>query len=177
MRQFAARYTVPWNRAGSTNVSNSSNGWPKRAGQSPHQMRRAHSPSTRDPRLRWRRPAQEQQPGVVRDQMKPSILGAEVPAHPGVTRPALQRRAENTASATPHTVPGAPIPHRLPDLGQGAQIMMRLHQGTEPSFLFRTDTTDNHVGQIHPVGLRAPPVHADHVIKQRPPQRVDPTYG
>ena len=34
--------------------------------------------------------------------------------------------------------------------------MMRLHQGTEPSFLFRTDTIDNHVGQIHPSASEHP---------------------
>ena len=88
--------------------------------------------------------------------MKPSILGAEVPAHPGVTRPALQRRGRKHCQRKPHTVQVRHIPHRLPDLGQGAQIMMRLHQGTEPSFLFRTDTIDNHVGQIHPSASEHP---------------------
>ena len=34
--------------------------------------------------------------------------------------------------------------------------MMRLHQGTEPSFLFRNDTIDNHVGQIHPSASEHP---------------------
>ena len=42
------------------------------------------------------------------------------------------------------------LPWRLSDLGQGAKIMMRLHQGTEPGLLFRNDNIDNHFGQIHP---------------------------
>ena len=93
---------------------------------------------------------QKQQPGVVGDQMKPSILGAEVPAHPGVARPALQRRGRKHRQGEPRPVEMRHIPQRLSDLGQGAKIMMRLHQGTEPGLLFRNDNIDNHFGQIHP---------------------------
>ena len=53
--QFAAGYTVPRKRAGSTKVSSSSSGWPKRAGQSAAR-RRPHSASTREPRFGTRRP-------------------------------------------------------------------------------------------------------------------------
>ena len=98
------------------------------------------------PEIVMPRPRQEQQPGVVRDQMKAPILAAEVPADPGVARPALQRCGRKHRQREPRPVEVRHIPQRLADLGQRAKIMMRLHQLPEPSLLLRLDKIDNHFG-------------------------------
>ena len=41
------------------------------------------------------------------------------------------------------------VPQRVPDLGQRPEIMVRLHQLLEPSFLLRADNIDDDFGQNH----------------------------
>ena len=71
---------------------------------------------------------QDQKAAVVGDQMQPVVLHPEVPADPGVPRPALQGGRGKADQRHPLAPPARHVPLRLADLGQGAQIMMRLHQ-------------------------------------------------
>ena len=94
-------------------------------------------------------PRQDQQPGVVRHQMKASVLGAEVPPDPAVACPTLQRRGREHRQGEPHTVTMRDVPQRLSDLGQRPEIMVRLHQLLEPSFLLGADDIDDDFRQSH----------------------------
>ena len=101
------------------------------------------------PRIAPARPRQDQQPGVVRHQMKASILGAEVPPDPAVACPTLQRRGREHRQGEPRTVTMRDVAQRVPDLGQRPEIMVRLHPLLEPSFLLRADNIDDDFGQSH----------------------------
>ncbi len=51
--------------------------------------------------VRRTRARQDQEPAVVRDQVQPVVLGAEVPADPAVARAALQRRRREAPAHSP----------------------------------------------------------------------------
>ena len=78
-----------------------------------------------------------------------SILGAEVPPDPAVACPTLQLRGREHRQGEPRTVTMRDVPQRVPDLGQRTEIMVRLHQLLEPSFLLRADNIDDDFGQSH----------------------------
>ena len=84
---------------------------PNRAGQS-RTMRRAHRPSPREPRLRWRGPGNTDILSVVRHQMKASTLDAEVPPDPAVACPTLQRSGREHRQGEPRTAPMRDVPNR-----------------------------------------------------------------
>ena len=107
--------------------------------QQQQRMAETHWPITHDParaqpqhprpEIGTAPPRQKQQPGVVGDQMKPSILGAEVgsPSPPRRRAPgtSTQYRGRKHRQGEPRPVEMRHIPQRLSDLGQGAQIRRR----------------------------------------------------
>ena len=120
-----------------------------RTGRASHARCAARTAQHPRPQIAPARPRQDQQPGVVRHQMKASILGAEVPPDPAVACPTLQRRGREHRQGEPRTVTMRDVPQRVPDLGQRPEIMVRLHQLLEPSFLLRADNIDDDFGQSH----------------------------
>ncbi len=96
------------------------------------------------------RARQDQEPAVVRDQVQPVVLGAEVPADPAVPRAALQRRRREAEQRQPLAAPMRDVPQRLADLGQRAQEVVRRHQAPVANLLFPgRRRLDGHLAQLH----------------------------
>ena len=92
---------------------------------------------------------QDQKAAVVGQQMQPAVAHPKVPADPRVARPALQRRRGKADQRHPLAPPARRVPQRLADLGQSAQIMMRLHQAPVAPLVERRNRLDDHLAHIH----------------------------
>ena len=92
---------------------------------------------------------QEQEPGVVGEQMQPVKLHRVVPANPAVARRALQRRCREHHQRQPLAAMMSDIAHRLADSGQRTEVVVRLHQLPKPSLLVRCDDVDPNLRESH----------------------------
>ena len=107
--------------------------------------------------VRRARVRQDQEPAVVRDQVKPVVLGAEVPADPAVARAALQRRRREARQCQPLAAPMRDVPQRLADLRQRAQKVVRRHQLPIAALVPGRHRLDRHLAQFHaPDSVRQP---------------------
>ncbi len=98
--------------------------------------------------VRRPRPRQDQEAAVVRDQMQPAVLDAEVPADPAVPRPALERRRREAEQRQPLAAPVRRVPQRLADLRQRPQEVVRRHQLPVASLVTRRHRLDLDLAQI-----------------------------
>ena len=99
--------------------------------------------------VRHARARQDQEPAVVRDQVQPVVLGAEVPADPAVARAALQRRRREAEQRQPLAAPMRDVPQRLADLRQRAQEVVRRHQLPVAPLVPGRHRLDRHLAQFH----------------------------
>ena len=92
---------------------------------------------------------QEQEPGVVGEQMQPVKLHRVVPANPAVARRALQRRCREHHQRQPLAAMMSDIAHRLADSGQRTEVVVCVHQLPKPSLLVRRDNVDPNFRESH----------------------------
>ena len=92
---------------------------------------------------------QEQEPGVVGEQMQPVKLHTVVPANPAVARRALQRRCREHHQRQPLAAMMSDIAHRLAHPRQRTEVVVRVHQLPKPSLLVRRDNVDPNFRENH----------------------------
>ena len=81
------------------------------------------------------RRGQEQEPGVVGEQMQPVKLHRVVPANSAVARRALQRRCREHHQRQPLAAMMSDIAHRLAYPRQRTEVVVRVHQLPKSSLL------------------------------------------
>ena len=87
-----------------------------------------------------------QETRVGRDQMKPVVLDAEIPADPAIPCATFERRRGKAQQRHGLRTPPCPIPDRLTDLWQSPKIMMSLHQAPERRFVVRRNRLHDDLG-------------------------------
>ena len=88
--------------------------------------------------------------GVRADQVQAVVLDSEIPTDPAVTRGTFQgRRREAQQRDAVAPPPRRVSVHRLTDLRQRAEVVMRLHQALECRFLVRRHGRDDHFHDVH----------------------------
>ena len=92
---------------------------------------------------------QDQEPGVVGDQVQPVKLDAEAPADPPVARAALQCRCREHRERQPLAAVMGDIAQCLADPRQRTEVVVRLHQGPKPGLVFRRHKVDGHLRKNH----------------------------
>ena len=121
-------------------------------------MAEAHRPITHETARAQRQHAraevarsagQEQEPGVVGEQMQPVKLHTVVPANPAVARRALQRRCREHHQRQPLAAMMSDIAHRLAHPRQRTEVVVRVHQLPKPSLLVRRDNVDPYFRESH----------------------------
>ena len=104
---------------------------------------------------------ENQEPGVVGDQVQPGELHAVVPADPPVARPALQRRRREHRQRQPPPSMMSDITHRLAHPRHRAEVVVRPHQIPEADLIVRRHDVDAHLGKNHH-GFPAPTIASRH---------------
>ena len=95
------------------------------------------------------RAGQEQEAGVVGEQMQPVELHGEAPANPPVARGALQRRRREHHQRQPLAAMMGDVAQCLADSRQRTEVVVRLHQGPKPGLVMRRHQVDDYLRQSH----------------------------
>ncbi len=95
---------------------------------------------------------ENQEPGVVRNQIQPVVLLVRFPSNPPVPRGTLERPILPGGQSQPHAPEQGHIPQPTPRETPEPEIMMRVHQPVEAWPFRRVDQTDRDIGQREALG-------------------------
>ena len=99
--------------------------------------------------VRRARPRQHQEAAVVGEQVLAVVLDAEVPADPAVAGGALQRRRREAGQRQPLAAQVRRVPHRLADLRQRPEVVVRRHQPLVAALVAGFHRLHGHLAQLH----------------------------
>ncbi len=92
---------------------------------------------------------QDEKPAVVGQQMQAIILVPVRPPDPAVPRRAFPGSGRKAEQRHPFGLPDGHVPEGFANFGQGAQIMMRLHELVKPWGFSGLNGTNTEVVQDH----------------------------
>jgi hypothetical protein len=93
-----------------------------------------HSARVLEPRFERCQPGRLRNRPLLARSFRRVIVVAEVPADPAIPHPTFPSRGREAHLCHPMTAVGRHLPDRFADLGQGDQVMLRLHQALVGAF-------------------------------------------